>query len=106
MVGPVYDVEIAPGEKVLLPEVTLISVGHPPELEEFHLRKLVFQYQPDGARLVGDEALPQTFRRSTRLLSRLFTRAERPRGRGASHSPHRAAGTPRRECGRPATHAP
>lgn len=59
-----------------LPDVTLISVGHRPELEEFHLRKLVLEYRSDGARLVGDESLRWTFHRSTRFLSRLFSRAE------------------------------
>jgi vitamin B12/bleomycin/antimicrobial peptide transport system ATP-binding/permease protein len=76
-----------------LPEVTLISVGHRPELEEFHLRKLVLQYQADGARLVGDESLQSTFRRSTRLLSRLFSRVDTQR---AAAAPQRATSRERR----------
>jgi putative ATP-binding cassette transporter len=39
-----------------LPEMTLVSVGHRPELEAFHGRKLVLEYRQDGARLVSDEA--------------------------------------------------
>lgn len=54
-----------------LPEATVISVGHRPELEAFHTRKLVLEYRADGARLVSDESLPRTFRRSARLLSKL-----------------------------------
>ena len=37
-----------------LPEATLISVGHRPELEAFHERKLVMQVKPGGAQLVKD----------------------------------------------------
>jgi vitamin B12/bleomycin/antimicrobial peptide transport system ATP-binding/permease protein len=54
-----------------LPDVTVISVGHRPELEAFHTRKLVLEHRADGARLVSDESLRRTFRRSARLLSSL-----------------------------------
>jgi putative ATP-binding cassette transporter len=54
-----------------LPEATVISVGHRPELEAFHTRKLVLEYRAEGARLVSDEPLRRTFRRSARLLSKL-----------------------------------
>src|SRR5207253_9654943 len=37
-----------------LPEATLISVGHRPELEAFHDRKLVMEVKPGGAQLVKD----------------------------------------------------
>jgi putative ATP-binding cassette transporter len=60
-----------------LPEATVISVGHRPELEAFHTRKLVLEYRPEGARLVSDESLQGTFRRSARLLSRWLGR-DRP----------------------------
>jgi putative ATP-binding cassette transporter len=40
-----------------LPEATLISVGHRPELEAFHERKLVLKHQTGGARLIRDEYL-------------------------------------------------
>ena len=56
-----------------LPDATVISVGHRPELEAFHTRKLVLEYRADGARLVSDESLQSTFGRSARLLSRLLT---------------------------------
>jgi putative ATP-binding cassette transporter len=46
-------------------EPTIISVGHRPELEAFHERKLVLAHRKDGARLVRDEDLteerPRTF---------------------------------------------
>jgi len=56
-----------------LPDATVISVGHRPELEAFHTRKLVLGHRPDGARLVHDEALQTTFGRSARVLARLLT---------------------------------
>jgi vitamin B12/bleomycin/antimicrobial peptide transport system ATP-binding/permease protein len=62
-----------------LPEATLVSVGHRAELEAFHTRKLVLEYHPEGARLVRDEPLPRTFRRSARLLSRLRAREKSPK---------------------------
>jgi len=40
-----------------LPEATLISVGHRPELEAFHERKLVLKHQTGGARMIRDEYL-------------------------------------------------
>jgi len=58
-----------------LPDATIVSVGHRPELERFHTRKLVLEYRPEGARLARDEPLQQwTFPRPARLLSRLFGR--------------------------------
>jgi len=54
-----------------LPDATVISVGHRPELEAYHTRKLVLEHRADGARLVADESLQRTFGRSARLLSRL-----------------------------------
>ena len=54
-----------------LPEAALVSVGHRPELEAFHDRRLVLARRKDGARLVADEPLsPQTFalRRAFSLL--------------------------------------
>ncbi|MBM6592574.1 ABC transporter ATP-binding protein/permease [Microvirga pudoricolor] len=45
-----------------LPDAALVSVGHRPELEAFHNRRLVLARRKDGARLVADETLsPQTF---------------------------------------------
>jgi putative ATP-binding cassette transporter len=57
-----------------LPDATVISVGHRAELEAYHTRKLVLEYHPEGARLVRDESLEGTFRRSARFLSRLLGR--------------------------------
>jgi putative ATP-binding cassette transporter len=37
-----------------LPAATLISVGHRPELEAFHERKLVMEVKPGGGQLVKD----------------------------------------------------
>ena len=34
--------------------LTIISVGHRPELERFHLRKLVLERHPGGAKLISD----------------------------------------------------
>ena len=63
-----------------LPDATVISVGHRPELEAFHTRKLVLEFRSDGARVVSDEPLPRKFGRSARWLSRLPPR-RRPRRR-------------------------
>jgi vitamin B12/bleomycin/antimicrobial peptide transport system ATP-binding/permease protein len=57
-----------------LPDATVISVGHRPELEAFHTRKLVLEYRADGARLVSDEPLQRTFGRPARLLSKFPAR--------------------------------
>ena len=62
-----------------LPEATVLSVGHRAELEAFHTRKLVLEYHPEGARLVGDEPLQRTFGRSARFLSRLRSREKSPK---------------------------
>ncbi len=40
-----------------LPHTAIVSIAHRPELEAFHHRKLVFERQPGGARLVGDSVL-------------------------------------------------
>src|SRR5262249_32392112 len=56
-----------------LPDATVISVGHRPELEAFHTRKLVLGHRPEGARLVHDEPLQGTFGRAARVLARLLT---------------------------------
>jgi len=42
-----------------LPHATIISVGHRPELEAFHDRKLTIARRPDGARIVSDEVIQQ-----------------------------------------------
>jgi vitamin B12/bleomycin/antimicrobial peptide transport system ATP-binding/permease protein len=57
-----------------LPEATVISVGHRPELEKFHDRKILLMYHADGARLVRDESFAWPRRPSARVLSRLLAR--------------------------------
>lgn len=61
-----------------IPDATIVSVGHRPELEAFHTRKLVLEYRRDGARLVRDDFLRRRLRPSAEFLSSLFSR-ERPR---------------------------
>ncbi|WP_194164645.1 ABC transporter ATP-binding protein/permease [Microvirga thermotolerans] len=56
-----------------LPDSAIISVGHRPELEAFHNRRLVLARREQGAKLVADEPLsPRTFamRRAMALLFR------------------------------------
>jgi vitamin B12/bleomycin/antimicrobial peptide transport system ATP-binding/permease protein len=56
-----------------LPGAAMISVGHRPELEAFHNRRLVLARREHGSRLVADELLsPQSFalRQALRLLFR------------------------------------
>jgi vitamin B12/bleomycin/antimicrobial peptide transport system ATP-binding/permease protein len=43
---------------VARPEITLLSVGHRPELEPFHTRKITLERRPEGAKLVRDVELP------------------------------------------------
>ena len=50
------------------PATTILSVGHRPELEAFHERKLMLERRPGGARLVRDLALAS--RRSRRARRR------------------------------------
>jgi putative ATP-binding cassette transporter len=40
------------------PETTLLSVGHRPELEAFHTRKIELERRGEGAKLVRDVDLP------------------------------------------------
>jgi len=60
-----------------IPNSTLISVGHRPELEAYHGRKLVLEHRPGGARLIRDEYL--TFAPGPRVA--LIRRVFRRRGR-------------------------
>lgn len=41
----------------LHPGITILSVGHRPELEAFHRRKIVLEHHAGGARIVGDVEL-------------------------------------------------
>jgi putative ATP-binding cassette transporter len=47
------------------PDTTLLSVGHRPELEPFHTRKIVLERRREGAKLVRDVDLPAEPLRST-----------------------------------------
>jgi len=52
-----------------LPEATVVSVGHRPELERFHPQARP-RVPPDGARLACDESLEQwTFHRTARSVA-------------------------------------
>jgi putative ATP-binding cassette transporter len=59
-----------------LPNATVISVGHRPELEAFHGRKLVLEHRPGGARIIGDEYLNSVVGAGRRRLRRWFGRGQ------------------------------
>ena len=61
-----------------LPEAAVISVGHRPELEEFHDRRLTLARRSDGARLVRDEPLVSTSLAIRRAVAALFRRNPAP----------------------------
>jgi putative ATP-binding cassette transporter len=63
-----------------LPGITILSVGHRPELEAFHERKITLEHRPGGARIVGDVDLPPIPRRGfmRRLWRRRGREPERP----------------------------
>ena len=57
-------------------ETALVSVGHRPELEAFHNRKIVLERRKGGAKLVSDiKLVPRPGRR--RLLTRFFRKPKR-----------------------------
>jgi putative ATP-binding cassette transporter len=61
------------------PEMTLLSVGHRPELESFHTRKIELARRSGGAKLVRDIELGEpTGQAMRRLLRRWSGRAYRP----------------------------
>jgi putative ATP-binding cassette transporter len=57
-----------------LPDAAMISVGHRPELEAFHNRRLVLARREHGSRLVADEHLSPEIFALRRTLSQLFGR--------------------------------
>jgi vitamin B12/bleomycin/antimicrobial peptide transport system ATP-binding/permease protein len=71
-----------------LPNATVISVGHRPELEAFHGRKLVLEHRRGGARLIRDEYL-NSVPGAGALLERIFRR--RSKSGKAEDSPASAA---------------
>jgi putative ATP-binding cassette transporter len=56
-----------------LPDTTIVSVAHRVELEAYHTRKLLLEYRPEGARLVGEDPLQRAFGRLARFLSRVWS---------------------------------
>jgi putative ATP-binding cassette transporter len=63
-----------------LPQATIVSVAHRVELEAFHTRKLVLEYQHEGARLVDDDDLMSSASgRVARFLSSLWNREKFPK---------------------------
>lgn len=58
------------------PHTTIVSVGHRPELEVYHTRKVTLGRRPDGARIIRDEALASDVLRNPvrHWLSRLTRR--------------------------------
>jgi putative ATP-binding cassette transporter len=55
-----------------LPEMTIISVGHRPELEEFHERKLVLELDKGGAKIAQDIDIDTPVRRGFYFFRRLW----------------------------------
>src|SRR5690606_21646924 len=56
------------------PNTTIISVGHRPELEAFHTRKLTLARRREGARLVRDDVLRRRAPKGKRKLAKWFSR--------------------------------
>ena len=56
-----------------LPRTTIVSVAHRVELEAYHTRKLMLEYRPEGARLIGEDPLQRAFGRLARFLSRFWS---------------------------------
>ena len=96
-----------------IPAATVISVGHRPELEAFHERKLVLKHQKGGARLIRDEYLSffpgpraQLFRKVFDWGRRRFRREEKdppatPDISGASGEAAKVKNFPKEETERP-----
>ncbi|MEA2981590.1 MAG: vitamin B12/bleomycin/antimicrobial peptide transport system ATP-binding/permease protein, partial [Alphaproteobacteria bacterium] len=56
-------------------EIALVSVGHRPELEAFHSRKIILERRKGGAKLVSDIKLFRKPRRERFLRSLLRKRS-------------------------------
>ena len=63
-----------------LEKATVLSIGHRPELEAFHDRKLVMEARKDGARLARDINIMSPRRRRSRWKWRM---RRRKKGDGA-----------------------
>jgi putative ATP-binding cassette transporter len=59
-----------------LPGITILNIGHRPELEAFHERKIVLEQRPGGAQIVKDIDLPAPSRSFVRRLWRRRRRGE------------------------------
>ena len=60
-----------------LPEMTILSVGHRPELEEFHERKLVLELDKGGAKIAKDIDIDTPVRRGFYFFRRLWREHQR-----------------------------
>jgi putative ATP-binding cassette transporter len=60
-----------------LPQMTIISVGHRPELEEFHERKLVLEIKKGGSTIARDIDIDTPMRSGFYFLRRLWRRRQR-----------------------------
>jgi vitamin B12/bleomycin/antimicrobial peptide transport system ATP-binding/permease protein len=60
-----------------LPKTTVVSVGHRPELEAFHERKIELEHRPGGARIVSDEELASGRGPRMSLIRRILRRRDR-----------------------------
>jgi putative ATP-binding cassette transporter len=65
------------GLLVDLPDTTVLSVGHRPELEAFHTRKIELEKREDGAKLVRDVAIIEPTRRALWRRLRRYARLSR-----------------------------
>lgn len=68
-----------------LPDAAMISVGHRPELEVFHNRRLVLARREHGSRLIADEHLSAENSTLRQTLSRLFNRRRVMEGERLRH---------------------
>jgi putative ATP-binding cassette transporter len=57
---------------VRIPTMTVISVGNRPELEEFHERKLVLEFDKGGAKIAKDVDMDTAARRGLYFFRRMF----------------------------------
>ena len=62
--------------------LTIVSVGHRPELEQFHSRKLTLERKRGGAKLVSDILLMAPER--PRLIRHFLRRGKKPSNRKAA----------------------
>jgi putative ATP-binding cassette transporter len=67
-----------------MPHATVISVGHRPELEAFHERKLSLEHRAEGAELIRDEYLTFVPGPKAKVFRRLAEWRKRRRGRTSS----------------------